>query len=114
MRGDDLIATYAERPDAGDANAGLLARRAAHRPHGALAAIELLLSVQTSLLDSWPRLAIADRARRRRDRCGSSDPHIRQFVEPMPHAQVRTNRSSPRPRMLFVSAAGCRILATPK
>lgn len=57
VRGGDLIVTYAERPERA-LRAQIYYRAASHVARGAIAAIELVASVQTSLLDSCPRLAI--------------------------------------------------------
>lgn len=58
-RGCDLVVTYAEQP-AADMRAWLYWRlNAAAVERGALAAVELIASVQTSLLDSCPRLTTA-------------------------------------------------------
>lgn len=54
-RGADLIATYTDRPS-GDTRTQLYWRAARHKAAGAIAAIELLASVQTSLLASRPKL----------------------------------------------------------
>ena len=57
VRGGDLVVTYADRP-APAMRAQLYWRAGAHQRHGAIAAIELVVSVQTSLLDSFPNLAV--------------------------------------------------------
>jgi hypothetical protein len=56
VRGGDLIVTYAERPERA-MRSQIYWRAATHEPRGAIAAVELQASVQTSLLDSCPRLA---------------------------------------------------------
>jgi hypothetical protein len=58
VRQDDLIASYADRPQA-EMRTQLYWRAAAPRIAETLAAIELLVSVQTSLLDSCPQLTAA-------------------------------------------------------
>jgi hypothetical protein len=55
VRGADLIATYAECPEP-EMRTQIYWRTAAPSQPGVLAAIELLVSVQTSILDSCPRL----------------------------------------------------------
>lgn len=60
VRGGDLVVTYADRP-AAEMRAQLYWRAAAHERAGAIAAIELVASVQTSLLDSFPQLAVRTR-----------------------------------------------------
>lgn len=55
VRGGDLVATYANQP-AADMRSQAYWRAASHERAGAIAAIELVLSVQTSLLDSSPRI----------------------------------------------------------
>jgi hypothetical protein len=55
VRGGDLVAAYADRPARG-MRAEIYWRAASHELAGAIAAVELLASVQTSLLDSCPRL----------------------------------------------------------
>ena len=57
VRGGDLVVTYADRP-APAMRAQLYWRAGAHDRRGAIAAIELVVSVQTSLLDSFPALAV--------------------------------------------------------
>lgn len=56
-RGGDFVATYADRP-APNMRAQLYWRAGTHPRQGAIAAIELVVSVQTSLLDSSPTLAV--------------------------------------------------------
>jgi hypothetical protein len=56
-RGGDLVATYVDRP-APDMRSVLYWRAAAHELQGAIAAIELVASVETSSLDSRPQLAV--------------------------------------------------------
>jgi hypothetical protein len=56
VRGGDLVATYADCP-ARELRSQIYWRASSHRTEGAIAAIELVISVQTSLLDSSPRLA---------------------------------------------------------
>lgn len=56
VRGGDLVATYADCP-APQLRSQIYWRATSHRTEGAIAAIELVISVQTSLLDSSPRLA---------------------------------------------------------
>ena len=56
VRGGDLVATYADCP-APALRSQIYWRASSHRTEGAIAAIELVISVQTSLLDSSPRLA---------------------------------------------------------
>jgi hypothetical protein len=55
VRSGDLIATYADRP-APAMRSQIYWRAGAHQRHGAIAALELVASVQTSLLDSCPTL----------------------------------------------------------
>jgi hypothetical protein len=57
VRGGDLVVNYADRPAPG-MRTQVYWRAAAHERHGAIAAIELMASVQTSLLDSCPALAV--------------------------------------------------------
>lgn len=56
VRGGDLVATYTDCP-APALRSQIYWRASSHRTDGAIAAIELVISVQTSLLDSSPRLA---------------------------------------------------------
>jgi hypothetical protein len=56
VRGGDLVATYADCP-APQLRSQIYWRAMSHRTDGAIAAIELMVSVQTSLLDSSPSLA---------------------------------------------------------
>jgi hypothetical protein len=56
LRGGDLVATYADQPAAA-MRTQIYWRAAAHERHRAIAAISLVVSVQTSLLDSHPALA---------------------------------------------------------
>jgi hypothetical protein len=56
VRGGDLVAAYADCP-APALRSQIYWRASSHRTEGAVAAIELVISVQTSLLDSSPRLA---------------------------------------------------------
>ena len=56
VRGGDLVATYADCP-APALRSQIYWRASSHGTEGAVAAIELVISVQTSLLDSSPRLA---------------------------------------------------------
>jgi len=56
VRGGDLIATYAHRPERA-MRAQIYWRAASRTGPRAIAAVELLVSVQTSLLDSCPKLA---------------------------------------------------------
>jgi hypothetical protein len=55
IRGGDLIATYFNRP-ARAMRTQIYWRTATHRSAGAIAALELVVSVQTNLLDSCPRI----------------------------------------------------------
>jgi hypothetical protein len=57
VRGGDLVATYPDRP-ANQLRTQVYWRAGTHPRDGALAAIELVVSVQTSLLDSCPKIAI--------------------------------------------------------
>lgn len=57
-RGDDIAVTYAERPQ--PAMQTQVYWRA-HQPAGAIAAVELLVSVQTGLLDSCPHVSTSSR-----------------------------------------------------
>ena len=57
-RGDDMAVTYAERPQ--PAMQTQVYWRA-HQPAGAIAAVELLVSVQTGLLDSCPHVSTSSR-----------------------------------------------------
>jgi hypothetical protein len=57
VRGGDLIASYADRPFP-RMRSEVYWRAAAHQRHGALAAVELIASLQTDLLDSHPELAV--------------------------------------------------------
>jgi hypothetical protein len=57
VRGGDLVVTYPERP-AASMRSQLYWRAASHPHDKAIAALELVVSVQTSLLDSSPRFAI--------------------------------------------------------
>jgi hypothetical protein len=56
VRGGDLVATYADCP-APELRTQIYWRTSSHPLESAIAAIELVISVQTSLLDSSPRLA---------------------------------------------------------
>ncbi len=58
VRGGDLVATYPNRPAEG-LRTQVYWRAGTHPPDGAIAAIELVVSVQTALLDSCPKLAFA-------------------------------------------------------
>jgi hypothetical protein len=55
VRGGDLVTTYSNRP-AANLRSQVYWRASSHERMGAIAAVELLLSVQTSLLDSHPRM----------------------------------------------------------
>ncbi len=57
IRGGDLVSSYPDRPAAG-LSTQLYWRADAHQRHGALATVELVTSVQTSLLDSCPRVVV--------------------------------------------------------
>lgn len=57
VRGGDLVATYSDRP-APQMRSQIYWRSDAHRREGAIAAVELVASVQTALLDSYPRLTL--------------------------------------------------------
>jgi len=57
VRGGDLVVTYADRP-APDMRTQLYWRAGAHQRDGAIAAVELVASVQTSLPDSFPKMAV--------------------------------------------------------
>jgi hypothetical protein len=61
VRGGDLVATYTDRPQAA-MRAQIYWRAASHELADALAAVELVVSVQTSLLDSCPRVTICSQA----------------------------------------------------
>jgi hypothetical protein len=56
VRGGDLVATYVDCP-APALRTQIYWRVGSHPAEGAIAAVELVISVQTSLLDSSPRLA---------------------------------------------------------
>jgi hypothetical protein len=58
VRGGDLVATYPDRP-AEQLRTQVYWRAGTHPRDGAIAAIELVVSVQTALLDSCPKIAIA-------------------------------------------------------
>lgn len=58
IRSGDLVATYPDRP-AEQLRTQVYWRAGSHARDGALAAIELVVSVQTALLDSCPKIAIA-------------------------------------------------------
>jgi hypothetical protein len=55
-RGGDLAVTYADRPQQA-MRAQIYWRAASHERRGAIAAVELVVSVETSLLDSNPSIA---------------------------------------------------------
>jgi hypothetical protein len=57
VRAGDLVATYSNRP-AEQLRTQVYWRAGTHPRDGAIAAIELVVSVQTALLDSCPKLAI--------------------------------------------------------
>lgn len=57
VRGGDLVATYLDRP-APQTRTQLYWRATAHQLAGAIAALELLASVQTDLLDGFPQLTV--------------------------------------------------------
>jgi hypothetical protein len=61
VRGGDLAITYADRPETA-MRTQIYWRAASHQMPGAIAAIELLISVQTELLDSCPILEIHSQA----------------------------------------------------
>jgi hypothetical protein len=56
VRGGDLVATYSDCPEPA-LRTQIYWRVGSHPAEGAIAAVELVISVQTSLLDSSPRLA---------------------------------------------------------
>lgn len=58
IRAGDLVATYPNRP-AAQLRTQVYWRTGTHPREGAIAAIELVVSVQTALLDSCPKIAIA-------------------------------------------------------
>jgi hypothetical protein len=57
VRGGDLVVTYADRP-APNMRTQLYWRASAHQRDSAIAAVELVASVQTSLSDSFPEMAV--------------------------------------------------------
>jgi hypothetical protein len=80
VRGGDLVATYADCPMAA-LRTQVYWRVASHPVEGAIAAIELVISVQTSLLDSSPRLATRSTFRADEAICLSQLDSVKEFGE---------------------------------